>query len=229
MELTFDIDIPGQERCTKSIVRPIIKIGHDTVRCQIAVTGQVGKSHALIEGLSHDVITLSDLGMFTGTKVNGQKIFNGKVNLKLGDVISVGDSKITLVRTKMNEDEKVYTPPAVTAKKNPVELIDNSNGDVSDAVASLCLPSWLQMTPGFTFTDADGDGDLVIVLGPGNFNKVVRTGIINLDTPAPKSIFDVHQVYGNLIATTLDKDTGNWYMWDLSLENEDFWAACKPL
>lgn len=221
MELTFEIDIPGEERCVKSITRPMIRVGIDSVRCQIALPGEVGRSHALIEGLNHDLVTLSDLGMFAGTKVNGKKIHNDKCNLKLGDVICIGHSKVTLIGTKVGEDARVYTAPVNV----PTQIQNESLADGTEVpVTAFALPEWFRATPGFRFVD--GDGDVVIFLGSGNFCDVKCIGAINLKGSRPQAIYESSIVEAKMIATTM---SNHWYMWDLSLEDEAYWAASKPL
>lgn len=211
MELTFDILAPGAEIKTLTIKRDQIRIGND-FKSQIQLTGDVARMHAMIDGTNHDNITILDMGHVNGSKVNGVKV--GKQIIKLGDVIQIGDCKVTLVKSKFNEDEKVYVAPPVRTVEEQMQV----------NIPAANFPEWFRAEPGFKFLDKDGD--LIIILGPGEFAEIDFAGAINLKGDKSRAIYEVTGVSANLTAAAFVG--GRWHLWDVSLEDESYWASSKP-
>lgn len=208
VELTFKIDLPGEETVIKSFTREVLRIGND-FRSQLQFP-EAARSHGVLECVDHDNLTLLDLGSAIGILVNGERIT--KTLVRLGDVLQVGKGKASLIKTKIGEDERVYVPPTPKERiKNVVAVHDTSH--------ALCLPKWFSPFPGFKFID--GDGDLVIVLGSGEFPEMEHVGAIK-----DEDLYEVRNVAAKLAAVALCQ--GRWHIWDLSLEDAEYWERSKP-
>lgn len=121
MELTFEVHCPDSGVTTQTFKRDageMLRIG--SFKAHILLTGSaVGRSHAIVECVDHDNITVIDLGQMAGTKINGASI--SKAKIKLGDVIQIAGCKLILKSTKVGDDERVYTAPELTAAEPDVE------------------------------------------------------------------------------------------------------------
>lgn len=90
------------------------------------------------------------------------------------------------------------------------------------------FPNWFRAETGFKFID--GDGDLVMVLGTGSFFESEPIGTLHLPDQGVKG-FGLYQNKLALakLAAVVRTSLGRWHLWDLSLEDANYWTGCKPL
>src|SRR5687767_2746538 len=92
--LTFRIYKGDNLVRTETLTQPVIKIGKLSSSHLRIDDELVSRMHAVIEVTSAGEISIIDLGSTKGTIVNGQKV--NKATLQDGDVILLGDTRITL-------------------------------------------------------------------------------------------------------------------------------------
>lgn len=199
--LTFAIHRSETEIVRVTHTRSMIKIGGDH-KSHLTFPG-LGRCHAVIETVDSNFIELIDMGHEIGSIVNGKKV--GKVQIKLGDTIQFGDTKLILEQI----GDQVYTPTTTTE------------------VTPGNFPAWFRPETGFHFLDVDGD--LVIVLGPGNYIDVECAGILNLKEDRPRTLYQTNLANAKLAAAVFCKAKNHWFIWDLSVESEAYWTGSKPL
>ena len=135
--MTFRIESPDGEVRTEELTQDIIKVGKLPSSHLRIDDDNVSRMHAVIEVTGPDDIFIIDLGSASGTIVNGKKV--NKCKLENGDVIQLGDTKVTVelgaVAAAGADDEAPTVvgppptadapPPAMAAPAPPAPAVPN--------------------------------------------------------------------------------------------------------
>ena len=105
-----------------------IKLGRSSSNDVFIPDPELSRSHCIFEPLDSGIVKVTDLASANGTIVNGEEIGSKSVELKIGDIVEAGDTKLVLV------DGDKPKPPAV-ADKPPVLIPEPADAAVAAAAA----------------------------------------------------------------------------------------------
>lgn len=135
LELTLEVHLPGNKPEFITLKREMIKVG--SFKAHVNLTPDVARTHGLIECNGHDNIVFVDMGCQGGTVVNNKAVGkSSRTKLKLGDIIKIGDCAILVYRSKIGDDERVFTPASEP------EASDETEGSDSPVVISSPEEHW---------------------------------------------------------------------------------------
>ena len=129
----------------ETVAQDIVKIGKDP-RSHIRVDcEEASRMHAVLEVGSISQLTLIDLGNEPGTLVNGQRI--NKCQLRLGDSIQIGATRLELERAESSVPVPVSTRPS-SAPPLPVRPASTRPAPmVASALPAPIVPVFAGFTP----------------------------------------------------------------------------------
>lgn len=130
----------------ESVSQPIIKAGKDA-RNHLRLGDDAARMHFVIEVNDADHLTLIDLGNEPTTQVNGTAV--NKVNLRPGDRIAVGTTRLDLVEVREDTSAPIPSPSppaAPPAASSPAAILDSVDGASLYAGALRADDQELRMT-----------------------------------------------------------------------------------